>query len=229
VAPIAHRHLAPGPLAIGEGLLKAESHDHVLLEQGSFVYDALNAWCPTPPLGANAHAPRWIRPLWSLMSRSAAMNSSAIAAPVSAVTMDKMRLIVHSRRSLWLVSRASLCRDRDDRHHGWRDDIEQGLYESRTLVPAVEDGEPEDKQERGAMSATPAANAPSIRASKNPNHMTTYAASGPGIVCPNATPSTKSPRTQPATTLHQVALHIADRGDRPTEALGTQAQEARRR
>jgi hypothetical protein len=37
--------LAPGLLAIGEGGLRAESDDHVLLERGSFVYDALYAWC----------------------------------------------------------------------------------------------------------------------------------------------------------------------------------------
>jgi hypothetical protein len=41
--------LAPGLLAIGEGGLQAESDDHVLLERGSFVYDALYAWCRHHP------------------------------------------------------------------------------------------------------------------------------------------------------------------------------------
>lgn len=46
--------LAPGLLAIGEGGLDAEADDHRLLERGSFVYDALYAWCrrhpdPIPP------------------------------------------------------------------------------------------------------------------------------------------------------------------------------------
>jgi hypothetical protein len=36
--------LGPGLLAIGEGGLHAETDDHVLLERGSFVYDALYAW-----------------------------------------------------------------------------------------------------------------------------------------------------------------------------------------
>jgi hypothetical protein len=37
--------LAPGLLAIGEGGLRVESDDQVLLQRGSFVYDALYAWC----------------------------------------------------------------------------------------------------------------------------------------------------------------------------------------
>ena len=37
--------LAPGLLAIGEGGLDAEADDQRLLERGSFVYDALYAWC----------------------------------------------------------------------------------------------------------------------------------------------------------------------------------------
>jgi hypothetical protein len=37
--------LAPGLLAIGEGGLAAEQDDHTLLARGSFVYDALYAWC----------------------------------------------------------------------------------------------------------------------------------------------------------------------------------------
>ena len=37
--------LGPGLLAIGEGGLGAEPDDHRLLEKGSFVYDALYAWC----------------------------------------------------------------------------------------------------------------------------------------------------------------------------------------
>jgi hypothetical protein len=37
--------LGPGLLAIGEGGLDAEPDDHALLEKGSFVYDALYAWC----------------------------------------------------------------------------------------------------------------------------------------------------------------------------------------
>jgi hypothetical protein len=39
--------LAPGLLAIGEGGLLAEDDDLRLLERGSFVYDALYAWCRT--------------------------------------------------------------------------------------------------------------------------------------------------------------------------------------
>jgi len=37
--------IGPGLLAIGEGGLLAEADDEVLLERGSFVYDALYAWC----------------------------------------------------------------------------------------------------------------------------------------------------------------------------------------
>jgi hypothetical protein len=37
--------LGPGLLAIGEGGLDAEPDDHLLLEKGSFVYDALYEWC----------------------------------------------------------------------------------------------------------------------------------------------------------------------------------------
>jgi len=37
--------LAPGLLAIGIGGLDVEPDDHRLLERGSFVYDALYAWC----------------------------------------------------------------------------------------------------------------------------------------------------------------------------------------
>ena len=37
--------LAPGLLVIGEGGLDAEPDDQRLLERGSFVYDALHAWC----------------------------------------------------------------------------------------------------------------------------------------------------------------------------------------
>jgi hypothetical protein len=37
--------LGPGLLAIGEGGLAVEDDDHLLLERGSFVYDALYAWC----------------------------------------------------------------------------------------------------------------------------------------------------------------------------------------
>ena len=35
----------PGLLAIGVGGLDVEADDHHLLERGSFVYDALYAWC----------------------------------------------------------------------------------------------------------------------------------------------------------------------------------------
>jgi hypothetical protein len=35
----------PGLLAIGLGGLEVEADDHRLLEQASFVYDALYAWC----------------------------------------------------------------------------------------------------------------------------------------------------------------------------------------
>jgi hypothetical protein len=41
--------LGPGLLAIGEGGLDAEDDDHRLLEKGSFVYDALYAWCQKHP------------------------------------------------------------------------------------------------------------------------------------------------------------------------------------
>ena len=41
--------LAPGLLAIGEGGLDAEANDQSLLERGSFVYDALYAWCRRHP------------------------------------------------------------------------------------------------------------------------------------------------------------------------------------
>jgi hypothetical protein len=37
--------LGPGLLAIGEGGLDAEADDQTLLDRGSFVYDALYAWC----------------------------------------------------------------------------------------------------------------------------------------------------------------------------------------
>jgi hypothetical protein len=37
--------LAPGLLAIGEGGLDVETDDPRLLERGTFVYDALYAWC----------------------------------------------------------------------------------------------------------------------------------------------------------------------------------------
>ena len=37
--------LGPGLLAIGIGGLEVETDDHRLLERGSFVYDALYAWC----------------------------------------------------------------------------------------------------------------------------------------------------------------------------------------
>jgi hypothetical protein len=37
--------LGPGLLAIGIGGLEVEADDHRLLEKGSFVYDALYAWC----------------------------------------------------------------------------------------------------------------------------------------------------------------------------------------
>ena len=36
-------------LALGEGGLEAESDDHRLLDRGSFVYDALYAWCLRHP------------------------------------------------------------------------------------------------------------------------------------------------------------------------------------
>ncbi len=37
--------LGPGLLAIGIGGLEVEADDQRLLERGSFVYDALYAWC----------------------------------------------------------------------------------------------------------------------------------------------------------------------------------------
>ncbi len=39
----------PGLEAIGEGGLDVESDDQTLLERGSFVYDALYAWCQKHP------------------------------------------------------------------------------------------------------------------------------------------------------------------------------------
>ena len=44
-ADLATDPLGPGLLAIGEGGLDAESDDQKLLDRGSFVYDALYAWC----------------------------------------------------------------------------------------------------------------------------------------------------------------------------------------
>ena len=41
--------LGPGLLAIGEGGLDAEPDDQRLLERGTFVYDALYAWCRRHP------------------------------------------------------------------------------------------------------------------------------------------------------------------------------------
>jgi hypothetical protein len=41
--------LGPGLLAIGEGGLDAEPDDQRLLERGSFVYEALYAWCQAHP------------------------------------------------------------------------------------------------------------------------------------------------------------------------------------
>jgi hypothetical protein len=41
--------LGPGLLAIGEGGLQVETDDQRLLVRGSFVYDALYAWCQTHP------------------------------------------------------------------------------------------------------------------------------------------------------------------------------------
>ena len=43
-----------GLLAIGEGGLEVESDDQRLLERGSFVYDALYAWCRQHPGPAGA-------------------------------------------------------------------------------------------------------------------------------------------------------------------------------
>jgi hypothetical protein len=39
----------PGLEAIGAGGILAEPDDHALLEKGSFVYDALYAWCTANP------------------------------------------------------------------------------------------------------------------------------------------------------------------------------------
>ena len=39
----------PALLALGEGGLEAESDDHRLLDRGSFVYEALYAWCRRHP------------------------------------------------------------------------------------------------------------------------------------------------------------------------------------
>jgi hypothetical protein len=44
--------LGPGLAAIGEGGLAAEPDDHRLLERGSFVYDALYAWCEVQTQGS---------------------------------------------------------------------------------------------------------------------------------------------------------------------------------
>jgi len=41
--------LGPGLLAIGEGGLAVEADDQRLLDKGSFVCDALYAWCQTHP------------------------------------------------------------------------------------------------------------------------------------------------------------------------------------
>jgi len=41
--------LGPGLEAIGSGGLAVEADDHRLLERGSFVYDALYAWCQANP------------------------------------------------------------------------------------------------------------------------------------------------------------------------------------
>jgi hypothetical protein len=41
--------LGAGLLAIGIGGLDVETDDHALLERGSFVYDALYAWCQKEP------------------------------------------------------------------------------------------------------------------------------------------------------------------------------------
>jgi hypothetical protein len=41
--------LGPGLLAIGEGGLAVEADDQRLLERGTFVYDALYAWCQAHP------------------------------------------------------------------------------------------------------------------------------------------------------------------------------------
>jgi hypothetical protein len=41
--------IGPGLRAIGEGGLHAVPDDHLLLRRGSFVYDALYAWCQQHP------------------------------------------------------------------------------------------------------------------------------------------------------------------------------------
>jgi hypothetical protein len=41
--------LGPGLLAVGEGGLDVEANDQRLLDRGSFVYDALYAWCRRHP------------------------------------------------------------------------------------------------------------------------------------------------------------------------------------
>ncbi|HEX9376288.1 MAG TPA: chromate resistance protein ChrB domain-containing protein [Actinomycetota bacterium] len=43
--------LGPGLEAIGVGGLDVEADDHLLLERGEFVYDALYAWCRRHPDG----------------------------------------------------------------------------------------------------------------------------------------------------------------------------------
>ena len=43
--------LGPGLLAIGIGGLDVEDDDHRLLDRGSFVYDALYAWCQRQTAG----------------------------------------------------------------------------------------------------------------------------------------------------------------------------------
>jgi hypothetical protein len=51
--------LGPGLLAIGEGGLAGEADDQRLLERGSFVYDALYAWCQAhlPTQAHTSHDP----------------------------------------------------------------------------------------------------------------------------------------------------------------------------
>ncbi len=44
-ADLASDPLGPGLLAIGIGGLEVEADDHRLLDRGSFVYEALYAWC----------------------------------------------------------------------------------------------------------------------------------------------------------------------------------------
>lgn len=48
--------LGPGLLAVGVGGLDVEADDQVLLERGSFVYDALYAWCRRQTAEAGAAA-----------------------------------------------------------------------------------------------------------------------------------------------------------------------------